>query len=65
MIFAQLFIETMLFVAAGLFIIAADNLVEILAPILHVSGAVIDVAIHSFGSQKIMDNSMSICDEAY
>ena len=65
MIFTQFFLETTLFVAVGLSIIVADNLVEILSAITFVLPALLDVAILSFGSQKIMDNSMSICDEAY
>lgn len=65
MIFAQYFIGTALFVVLGLSVIAADNLLANLSPILHTPGALIYVAVFSYGSQKIMDLSEAICDEAY
>ena len=65
MIFTQFFIETTLFVELGLSIMAADNLLESLKLVMHISGALADVACYSFGSQKIMDSSEEICDEAY
>ncbi|XP_070502416.1 odorant receptor 82a-like [Chironomus tepperi] len=65
MIFTQFFIETTLFVGLGLCIVSADNWIEKVKPILHVFGAVVDVACHSFGSQQIMDSSEAICDEAH
>ena len=65
MIFTQFFIETTLFVVLGLNVMVAENLIERLQPFLHISGALADVACHSFGSQRIMDCSEAICDEAY
>ena len=64
-IFVQYFTATALFVVLGLNVLIADNLVEILKPIFHIPGAMIYVAVYSFGSQRIMDSSLSICDEAY
>ena len=54
-----------LFVVLGLSVITADNLLENLSPVLHTPGALIYVAVFAFGSQKIMDSSEAICDEAY
>jgi hypothetical protein len=66
MIFTEFFIiSTTLIVVLGLSVIAADNFMELVPPLLHVSGALTDVACHSFGSQKIMDASEEICDDAY
>lgn len=65
MIFTQFFIETTLFVVLGVNVIAADTFIERLKPFLHMLGSLVDVACHSFGSQKIMDTSEEICNEAY
>lgn len=65
MIFTQFFIETTLFVELGLNVLAADTFLERLQPFMHVSGALADVACYSFGSQKVMDSSEEICEDAY
>lgn len=66
MIFTEFFIiSSTLFVVLGLNVIAAESLFELLAPFLHISGALTDVGCHSFSSQKIMDSSEEICEDAY
>ena len=65
MIFTQYLIATVLFVVLGLNVLIADNLIEILQPISHIPGALIYFAVYSFGSQRIMDSSLALCDEAY
>ena len=65
MIFTQYFVGTLLFIVLGLCVITADDLFENLIPIMHTPGALYYVAVFSYGSQRIMDTSQSICDEVY
>ena len=65
-VFAEFFVvSTTLIVVLGLSVIAAERFVELVAPFIHISGALIDVGCYAFGSQKIMDSSEAICEEAY
>ncbi|KAL7027209.1 hypothetical protein ACKWTF_005361 [Chironomus riparius] len=66
MIFTEFFIiSTTLIVVLGLSVIAAEGFLELVVPFLHISGALTDVACHSFGSQKMLDSSEAIYEEAY
>lgn len=66
LIFVEFFIiSTTLIVVLGLSVIAAEGFLELIVPFLHISGALTDVACHSFGSQKMLDSSEAIYDEAF
>ena len=65
MIFITYFIGSVLFVVLGLSVITAHDLLENSTPIIHGPAALIYVAVFAYGSQKIMDSSEAICEEAY
>jgi len=65
MLFATFFIGTAIFVVLGLSVITADNFFVNTTAITHVFATLIYVAVFSYGSQKIMDSSAKVCDEAY
>ncbi|XP_070502418.1 odorant receptor 82a-like [Chironomus tepperi] len=65
LILAQYSIGIVLFAVLGLSVVAADNWLQNLIPIFHTYGALIYVAVFSYVSQKIMDSSEALCDEAY
>lgn len=64
-IFTEYFVIGTLSIVTGLQIIVVDDFALILRSIFHACTGLVDVAIYSYGSQKILDSSLSVCDEAY
>ena len=64
-IFILYSVGTALIVVLGLIVITADNLLNNIAAVVYAPAALVYFAIYSYGSQKIMDSSEAICDEAY
>jgi len=52
-------------VCTGLQIIVGNEFYTLARAIIHSMVALLDVALYSYGSQRILDSSLSICDEAY
>jgi hypothetical protein len=64
-IFTEYFVIGTLTIVTGLQVIVVDDFGLILRSIFHACTGLVDVAIYSYGSQKILDSSLSVCDEAY
>ena len=63
-IFAEYFIGASLAVVTSLQIIVVYKFYNTVRAIFHCIFTLVDAAMNSFGSQRIMDSAMSICDEA-
>ena len=64
-IFTEFTIMTLVLCFTGLQIIMLNDFGKIIAAILHAVAAFADVAIYSYGAQKIMDSALVVCDEVY
>ena len=64
-IFIEYFVVASIVVFTGLQILVVDEFYTLVRAIFHSMFALVDAAIYSYGSQRILDSSLSICDEAY
>lgn len=63
-VFTEYLVMTVLLCVDGFQVIEFDEWSKKFNAFLHTATALIDLSIYSYGGQKIMDCSMSLCDES-
>ena len=64
-IFTEFVIMAIVLCFTGLQILMMDDTGKILSALLHAGAAFADVAIYSYGAQKVLDSALVVCDEFY
>lgn len=64
-IFTEFVIMAIVLCFTGLQILMMNDFGKIVGALLHAGAAFADVAIYSYGAQKVLDSSLAVCDEVY